>query len=59
MIDNEYQKNTRPGFVIIGKHEEGSIPQSALSTPMIVRGRTVGCIEIQSYQPKCPEKHFS
>jgi len=52
VIDNEYLKNTRPGFVVIGKHEEGSIPQSALSAPMIVRGRTVGCIEIQSYQPQ-------
>ena len=52
VIDNEYLKNRRPGFVVIGKHEEGSIPQSALSAPMIVRGRTVGCIEIQSYQPQ-------
>ena len=51
-IDNEYLKNRRPGFIVIGKHEEGSIPKSALSAPMIVRGRTVGCIEIQSYQPQ-------
>ena len=50
VIDNEYQKNMRSSFIVIGKLEEGSIPQSALSAPMIVRGRTVGCVEIQSYQ---------
>ena len=50
IIDNEYQSSIRSSVVIIGKHEEGSIPQSALTAPMSVRGRTVGCVEIQSYQ---------
>ncbi len=49
-IDNEFQKSRRPDYLQLGKHEEGSIPQSALSAPMIVMGRTVGCIELQSYQ---------
>jgi PAS domain S-box-containing protein len=50
-IDNEYQKSSRPGFILIGKQEEGCIPESALSAPMIVMGKTVGCVEVQSYQP--------
>lgn len=50
-IDNEYQKSSRPTFVFVGKQEEGSIPQSALSAPMIVMGQTVGCVEVQSYEP--------
>jgi PAS domain S-box-containing protein len=49
-IDNEYLKSCHPGFVPIGKQEEGSTSQSALSAPMIVMGKTVGCVEIQSYQ---------
>lgn len=48
--DNEYQKTWHPGSVFIGKQDEGSLPQSALSAPMIVMGQTVGCVEIQSYQ---------
>jgi PAS domain S-box-containing protein len=50
VIDNEYQKNLPGWTVVVGKLEEGSIPQSALAAPMSVRGRTVGCVEIQSYQ---------
>jgi PAS domain S-box-containing protein len=50
VIDNEYQKNISPSYIVVGKCEEGSIPQSALSAPMIARGRIVGCIEIQSYE---------
>ncbi|MBC8028876.1 MAG: PAS domain S-box protein [Pyrinomonadaceae bacterium] len=50
VIDNEYQRNVTGKAVLVGKLEEGSIPQSALAAPMAVRGRTVGCVEIQSYQ---------
>jgi PAS domain S-box-containing protein len=49
-IDNEYY--SRPGFLFVGKNEEGSIPKSALSVPMIVMGQTMGCVEVQSYQPE-------
>ncbi len=50
LIDNEFQKNLPKWSIVVGKHEEGAIPQSALSAPMSIRGRTVGCIEIQSYR---------
>ena len=49
-FDNHYQKALGGNCVVIGKREEGCIPQSALTAPMSVRGRTVGCVEIQSYQ---------
>ncbi|HWN10413.1 MAG TPA: PAS domain S-box protein [Pyrinomonadaceae bacterium] len=50
IIDNEFQRNATNRTITIGKHEVGSIPQSALTAPMSVRGRIVGCVEIQSYQ---------
>lgn len=50
VIDNDYQKNVRDIAVLVGKHEEGAVPHSALTAPMSARGRTVGFIEIQSYQ---------
>lgn len=51
-IDNEYQKTLgNPSRVkIVGKHAEGFISHSALTAPMSIKGRIVGCIEIQSYQ---------
>lgn len=50
VIDNEYQRNAATRAVKIGKHEDGTIPHSALTAPMSVRGRIVGCVEIQSYR---------
>lgn len=50
LIENEFQKNLPKWSIVVGKHEEGAIPHSALSAPMSIRGRTVGCIEIQSYR---------
>jgi len=50
VIDNDYQRSAGNTAVKVGKHEEGAIPLSALTAPMSVRGRTVGCVEIQSYQ---------
>jgi len=35
----------------IGDCTGDKIPQAALCAPMVIMGRTVGCIEIQSYQP--------
>lgn len=50
VIDNDYQRSAVNRSVKVGKHEEGLIPLSALTAPMCVRGRIVGCVEIQSYQ---------
>jgi signal transduction histidine kinase/CheY-like chemotaxis protein len=58
-IDNEHAQNVRPQFIRIGAQEEGSISQSALSAPMVVKGRTVGCIEIQSYQEQAYKDEHS
>jgi signal transduction histidine kinase/CheY-like chemotaxis protein len=51
IIDNNFQPvvpSKHPVF--IGEHDGARTPHSALSAPMTVMGRTVGCIEIQSYQ---------
>jgi PAS domain S-box-containing protein len=52
VIDNDFQQQLRnmQTPVLIGKSIEGLTPQSALTAPMTVMGRTVGCVEIQSYQ---------
>ncbi|HBB88277.1 MAG TPA: hypothetical protein DC047_11735 [Blastocatellia bacterium] len=42
--------------VVIGECSAGKTPLSALSAPMTVMGRTVGCVEIQSYQPAAFEQ---
>jgi two-component system cell cycle sensor histidine kinase/response regulator CckA len=49
VVENDYQeylKSTSP--IVIGDCSE-NIPKSALTAPMVIMGRTVGCIEIQSY----------
>jgi PAS domain S-box-containing protein len=48
VIDNEFHKTT-DNLVKIGNLDDESVPKSALSAPMAVMGRVVGCIEIQSY----------
>jgi len=52
VIDNEYQVQlrSRGTAVTIGECAEDQIPRSAMTVPMIVMGRTVGCVEIQSYK---------
>jgi len=52
IIDNDYQVQLRTNGtpVMVGECHEDQKPQSALSAPMMVMGRTVGCIEIQSYE---------
>jgi PAS domain S-box-containing protein len=50
LIENNFQESLVHSYQsVIGSVEEGSIPRSALSAPMTVMGRTVGCVEIQSY----------
>jgi PAS domain S-box-containing protein len=51
IIDNDYQP-TRRAYkpVIVGDCQAERAPHSALSAPMTVMGRTVGCVEVQSYQ---------
>jgi PAS domain S-box-containing protein len=51
VIDNDY-KPTRRDYkpVEIGDCQGERVPHSALSAPMTVMGRTVGCVEVQSYQ---------
>ena len=51
IIDNDFQQELRVKTrVMIGECIEGSLPRSAMTAPMTVMGRTVGCVEIQSYQ---------
>jgi len=50
IIENDYQTYLQfTASTSIGDFTEGRVPQSALSAPMTIMGRTVGCIEIQSY----------
>jgi PAS domain S-box-containing protein len=52
VIDNDFKKHlqslTHP--MAIGEVSNDTTPRSALSAPMTVMGRTVGCVEIQSYR---------
>jgi PAS domain S-box-containing protein len=62
VIGNDFGRelSSYENAVIIGDCSEGSRPKSALSAPMIVMGRTVGCVEIQSYQHEAfKEEHAS
>lgn len=50
VIENHYQQSLRAKPITpLGDLTEGRVPLSALSAPMVIMGRTVGCIEIQSY----------
>ena len=50
VIENNYEEIlAHSPKSVIGNCEEGTSPRSALSAPMTVMGRTVGCVEIQSY----------
>jgi PAS domain S-box-containing protein len=50
VIDNNYdlELRTRKSVVSVGNITEEEMPRSALSAPMTVMGRTVGCIEVQA-----------
>jgi PAS domain S-box-containing protein len=50
VVENNYQEflSSRP-TTNVGDVTEGRIPQSALTAPMVIMGRTVGCVEVQSY----------
>jgi PAS domain S-box-containing protein len=51
LIDNDFQKELRAKKpVLIGECDDDRNPRSALSAPMTVMGRTVGCVEVQSYR---------
>jgi signal transduction histidine kinase len=52
VIENSFQQHMqdRAYALRIGDLVEDKMPQSSLSAPMTVMGRTIGCVEIQSYQ---------
>jgi PAS domain S-box-containing protein len=51
IIDNDFKpKVLNDKALEIGDCQGERVPHSAVSAPMIVMGRTVGCVEIQSYQ---------
>jgi PAS domain S-box-containing protein len=51
IIDNDFKPKILDRKALeIGDCQGESLPRSALSAPMTVMGRTVGCVEIQSYQ---------
>jgi PAS domain S-box-containing protein len=51
IIENDYEEHLKATekLMVVGDCVADT-PQSALSAPMTVMGRTVGCVEIQSYQ---------
>lgn len=49
VIENDFLNALNGRSVTIGDCTTGKAPRSALSAPMAVMGRVVGCIEIQSY----------
>jgi PAS domain S-box-containing protein len=52
IIDNNFRPTTLACAepMVIGDCSADKRPQSALTAPMTVMGRTVGCVEVQSYQ---------
>jgi signal transduction histidine kinase/ActR/RegA family two-component response regulator len=52
VIQNDYDRQMTQSrtSIVIGECSEENTPRSALSAPMTVMGRTVGCVEIQSYE---------
>lgn len=51
VISNDYVKEiSGRSPVLIGFDEDSSPPQSALIAPMIIMGRTIGTIEVQSHE---------
>ncbi len=52
VITEDYMTATSPHPGIIIGPDNGLRPQCSLAVPMAVMGRTVGTIEVQSYEPK-------
>lgn len=53
VIENDYQTFLKTKeSTTLGDMSDGRLPHSALSAPMVIMGRTVGCVEIQSYKPR-------
>jgi signal transduction histidine kinase/ActR/RegA family two-component response regulator len=50
VITNDYMNATRTNLGVIVGPDNGLRPKSSLAAPMSVMGRTVGTIEIQSYE---------
>ena len=52
IINNDFQLHiqAREKPLIVGECTPTTTPQSALAAPITVMGRTIGCVEIQSYQ---------
>lgn len=52
IIQNDFDRELREGHrvKIVGEFTEEKTPRSALSAAMTIMGRTVGCVEIQSYR---------
>lgn len=52
VIDNDFKPVVATGTpAVLGELNDESNPRSALTAPMTVMGRTVGCVEIQTHQP--------
>ncbi len=53
IVNNDFVKHLseRPNYIAIGFEEDARTPRSILLAPMIVLGRVVGTIEVQSYEP--------
>jgi PAS domain S-box-containing protein len=51
VVSNDYLKDLRDRDpILIGFEEDNTPPQSALIAPMTIMGRTIGTIEVQSYE---------
>lgn len=52
LIDNDFHHalQAMPTVVAVGDQANDQTPRSALSAPMTVMGRTVGCVEVQAQQ---------
>jgi signal transduction histidine kinase/CheY-like chemotaxis protein len=49
IIDNDYERSmSHKSAVVIGNVDGDNLPRSALTAPMTVLGRTIGCVEVQS-----------
>ena len=52
IIDNNYEQSMlHKQATVVGVCEGDQYPKSALTAPMTVLGRTIGCVEVQTYEP--------
>lgn len=51
IIENDLQHSVTSRMIAIGDCQNDKMPRSGLYAPMTIMGRTVGIIEVQSYQP--------